>query len=196
MAKSKKRESDSLRRRRPSREPLPRILVVCEGEVTEKEYLSYLRQAERIPVELRIVAGGTPKTLIEKAVQLRHDGHFDQVWCVFDIDEHPKIADAKQQARDNGIDLIVSNPCFDLWILLHYQELRRHTHRHKVQSLCRTHIDGYGKSPPCEELLKLYPQAEKRATALEKWHATRGTEGHNPSTNAHWLVAKIRSYRP
>lgn len=43
-------KSDNLRRRGPRREPLPRVLVVCEGEVTEKEYVSHLRHTERIPI--------------------------------------------------------------------------------------------------------------------------------------------------
>ena len=199
MAKPRRKESDSLRRRGPKRDPFPRILIVCEGAVTEKEYFCYLHHAERIPIVLEIEAGGDPKKLVERAKSLQREARdsgdpFDQVWCVFDIDDHKRIADAKQQARDNGIGLIVSNPCFDLWILLHYQDLTQHTHRHKVQSLCRKHIPGYVKSPPCDKLLQLFPEAEKRATALNKWHASRCTDGDNPSTNVHNLVAKIRSY--
>lgn len=196
-------KTDNLRRRGPRREPLPRFLVVCEGEVTEKEYVSHPRHTERIPINLTVEAGGTPKTPVETAVRLMKEAaksqdpndHFDQVWCVFDIDEHPKIPDARQQAHDNGISLVISNPCFDLWILLHYQDLRQPTHRHRVQSACRKHIPAYDKSPPCEELFERFPEAEERAIALNKWHATRGTDGQNPSTNAHDLVAKIRSYR-
>ncbi len=82
-----------------------------------------------------------------------------------------------------------------MWILLHYQDLRQDTHRHKVQSACRKYIPGYDKSPPCEELFERFQEAEERAIALNKWHATRGTDGQNPSTNAHDLVAKIRSFR-
>lgn len=120
--------------------------------------------------------------------------HFEEVWCVFDIDEHPKIADAKRQALGHRIGLVVSNPCFDLWILLHYQDLRQDTHRHKVQSACRKYIPGYEKHPPCEALFERYVEAERRAVDLNEWHASRGTDGSNPSTNAHELVAKIRSY--
>ena len=85
--------------------------------MTERVYFSHLRHAERIPITLQIEAGGVPKTLVEKAVRLMKDAaqspdpndHFDQVWCVFDIDEHPKIADAKQQAANHGISLAISN---------------------------------------------------------------------------------------
>ena len=203
MPKLKRPAADSLRRRGPRREPYPRILIVCEGEVTERVYFSHLRHAERIPITLQIQAGGVPKTLVETAVRSMKEAaqspdpndHFDQVWCVFDVDEHPKIDDAKQQAANHGIKLVISNPCFDLWILLHYEDLRQHTHRHKVQKACAKHITGSVKDPPCEELFERYAQAEKRAIALNKWQASRGTEGANPSTNVYELVAKIRSYR-
>jgi hypothetical protein len=105
---------DGLRRRRPFRNPLPRILIVCEGTRTEPGYFNELRHTERIPIDLKIRPGGVPKTLVQRAVDLkdaakmdaktRQDENllYDDVWCVFDIDEHPAIPDAKQQARDNG----------------------------------------------------------------------------------------------
>jgi hypothetical protein len=142
------RKSDSLRRRPPFREQLPRILIVCEGIVTEKRYFEYLGRAERISVQLMVQAGGTPKALVERAVELKKSagaGGFDEVWCVFDIDEHPLVPDAKQQARDNGIQLAISNPCFELWALLHFQDQRAEIDRRQTQRLCRQHIAGYQK---------------------------------------------------
>lgn len=202
MPKPRKLAADSLRRRGPRREPYPRILIVCEGEVTERVYFSHLRHAERIPITLQIEAGGVPKTLVEKAVRLMKDAaqspdpndHFDQVWCVFDIDEHPEDRGRKTASREPRNQFGNLQPCFDLWILLHYEDLSQHTHRHKVQKACAKHIPGYLKFPPCEELFERYTQAEQRAVDLNKWHGSRGTQGANPSTNAHELVAKIRSY--
>jgi hypothetical protein len=121
-----------LRRRKPFREPKPRILIVCEGTRTEPEYFTDLRNRERSLVELVIEAGGTPKTLVERAVALKKESKrqakkdpnlgYEHVWCVFDVDEHPYVAEAQQQARDNKIDVAISNPCFELWALLHFQD--------------------------------------------------------------------------
>lgn len=92
-------------------------------------------------VDVKISPGGVPKTLVERATEMKKAGEreantkkdeylrYDEVWCVFDIDDHPKIADARQQARDNGIDLAISNPCFELWVLLHFQDQRAHISR-------------------------------------------------------------------
>jgi hypothetical protein len=138
---------DSLRRRKSFRQPRARFLVVCEGEVTEPSYFNAVRRAERGIIDLEIVPGGVPKTVVERAVQLRNRAEqeakrrgdeylrYDYVWCVFDVDEHPFVPEAKQQAHDNRIDLAVSNPCFELWFLLHFQDQTAHIERARLQSL-------------------------------------------------------------
>ncbi len=130
------RNRDDLRRRRPHRQPKPRFLIVCEGIVTEPRYFKDVRHIERSLIDLQIEPGGTPKTLVERAVERKReaDGNarklkddnqkYDEVWCVFDIDEHPLIPEAKDQASANGIELAISNPCFELWALLHFQDQR------------------------------------------------------------------------
>ena len=95
------KRNDSLRRRRPFREVKRRILIVCEGEVTEPNYFNDLRHQTRSLVGLKIEPGGTPKTLVERAADLKKSAEkdakrgkdetlkYDVVWCVFDVDEHP-----------------------------------------------------------------------------------------------------------
>ena len=70
---------------------------------------------------------------------------FDFVWCVFDSDDHPGIPAAKQQARDNGINLAISNPCFEIWILLHFQDHRSHVQRQTLRGMCRKSLPAYVK---------------------------------------------------
>jgi hypothetical protein len=64
---------DSLRRRAPSRNALPRILIVCEGTKTEPGYFEDFRQRYRRVVELELSPGGVPKTLVERAVEMKKD---------------------------------------------------------------------------------------------------------------------------
>ncbi len=197
------KRNDSLRRRRPFREVKRWILIVCEGEVTESRYFDDLRHLTRSLVKLSIEPGGTPKALVEKAVDLKTTAEksakrgkdqnlkYDAVWCVFDVDEHLLLAEAQQQARDNGIEVAVSNPCFELWALLHFQDQSAHIERHDVQRLCRQYMPRYDKRLPCETLLADYADAVRRAMALEQWHHSRGTDGHNPSTGVHRLTEEI-----
>jgi hypothetical protein len=193
---------DSLRRRPPHRRPLPRILIVCEGTRTEPSYFQDMRRLCRSPIDLELSPGGTPKTLVERAAKKKKEATklgkkdrnllYDSVWCVFDVDEHPFLPEAKEQATANGIHLAVSNPCFELWLLLHFQDQRAHIERDRVQRLFRDCIPDYGKDVPCERLLPLCEDAVQRAQALEDWQNSRGCAGNNPSTGVHRLLQLIK----
>ena len=120
---------------------------------------------------------------------------YDEVWCVFDIDDHPQIDDAKQQARDNGVRLAVSNPCFELWVLLHFQEQRAHISRAKLRAACRKHLPGYEKDIPTEKLSPHYDEAVIRARNLDAWQREQGRPDANPSTGVYHLTQAIRGFK-
>ena len=117
-------------RRPPQLQPRLRILVVCEGSVTEPEYFFAFRDWVRNPrVQITLPkTRGTPFTLVQLALRLKQEAarraraesdenlHFDEVWCVYDVDDHPKLNDARQLAEANHIQLAISNPCFELWL--------------------------------------------------------------------------------
>jgi hypothetical protein len=199
------RNRDNLQRRRARREPKPRFLIICEGTVTEPCYFRDVRHVERSLIELQIEPRATPKGIVERAVELKkqadHDAErraddnlkYDEVWCVFDVDEHSLIPAAKDQANANGIHLAVSNPCFELWALLHFQDQSAHIDRDKVQHLCRRHMRNYEKEVDYETLRPKYSDALRRAEDLERWHESRGTVGANPSTTVYKLVALIKA---
>jgi hypothetical protein len=160
-----RRRPAPLRRKAPRRAPRKRLLVLCEGAVTEPKYFQAFRHEYRSQlVDVEVVPeSGVPKTLVETAVERKkladrearryRDPYlkYDEVWCVFDVDEHPNLAEAKQQALANELHLAVSNPCFELWILLHFQDQRAHQGRAWIQAACRRHLLGFVKEVPYEQ---------------------------------------------
>lgn len=150
----------SLKRRSPSREPRCRILVVCEGDVTERKYFERLRHAFRNPlVQLEVVSsgGGGPGSLVSYArkraaeAKRRAKGDtfkdFDEVWCVFDVDGDIKTTKlACQEAR--GLGLAVSNPCFELWALLHFQPQTAELSTAQARAQLQRQLPGYKKISP------------------------------------------------
>jgi hypothetical protein len=136
------------------------------------------------------------KNAAKKDAKSRRDDNllYDDIWCVFDIDEHPAVPDAKQQARDNEIELAISNPCFELWILLHFRDRRAHTDRAVVQRECSKYLPDYEKAVPFAKLHPYYDDAVQRAVALDAWQQSRGRGGSNPSTGVHKLTEKIKSF--
>ena len=190
--------NNSLKRRPPSREALRQYLIVCEGEVTEKHYFNDLKILKQIPIEIEFIAGATPKTLVERAVRKKRAlgrGEEKEIWVVFDVDTHPFLAEARQQAKDNLIRVAISNPCFELWALLHFQDQSAYIKCAEVRDLCKKHMNRYDKELPCSQLLPLYEEALRRAQALQKAHEANGTVGANPSTGVFDLVRSMLAQR-
>ena len=204
---SKRDRRDSLRRRRAFRPPSPRFLIVCEGTQTEPGYFRETRHLEHSLIELEISPGGVPKALVDRAVEKKKDAErlarsqkdsnleYDEVWCVFDIDEHRLIPEAKQQAGANGIELAISNPCFELWALLHFRDQRAHIERGPLHHECKQYMPDYEKQLPSARLHPLCGDALRRASELDQWQRSRGCEGENPSTGVYRLMERIRSLR-
>ena len=82
---------------------------------------------------------------------------FDQVYAVFDRDDHDSYFNALSLAKSldgklhNDIKqavtfkAIVSVPSFELWLLLHYEDIQAPIHRDDVMNRLKQYIDGYKK---------------------------------------------------
>lgn len=119
---------------------------------------------------------------------------YDSVWCVFDVDEHPRIPDAKTMAAANDINLAISNPCFELWLVLHLRESPGMQHRHAMQGLLETLDPNYDKDAKHVDFphyVPGYEHAVKRAMRLDALARQVGTPGHNPTTNVYELTELI-----
>ncbi len=188
----------------PFREPKPLILIVCEGEKTEKQYFEGFARVFRTPVDVKIAREhGVPMTLVATAKAYKKKAQdaarkeddenraYDAVWCVFDVDEHPQVADARQMARANGIELAISNPCFELWLLLHFRDCPGMQHRDTMRRLLSGHVPGYDKRVEFAAYAQGYPQAAKRAEQMDKKADEEGDSGRNPTTAVYRLTRKI-----
>jgi hypothetical protein len=194
-------------RRPPFRDPQPTILIVCEGEKTEPQYFKGFQKACRNPrVTIEVAKEhGVPWTLVNIAKECKRDAEaaarserddnlaFDSVWCVFDVDEHPRVSDAKVMARDNGIELAISSPCFELWLLLHFRENPGMRDRTRMKRLLAEHVPDYDKSGDFATYAAGYRQAVNRAKRMDQSAADDGDVGRNPTTGVYKLTECIRS---
>lgn len=76
-------------------------------------------------VALRVVERPcAPSQLIQYAADLRDrtQDDFDEVWCVFDVDEYKDVPSAVSEALRRDVRVALSNPCFELWLLLHFAD--------------------------------------------------------------------------
>jgi len=186
----------------------PVILVVTEGQVTEPEYLNGFAKALKNPrVRVEVVGGsGVPKTIVEIAKDIKRRAEkrarresdenlrYDEVWCVFDIDQHPNIPDACQMARDNGMQLAISNPCIELWLWLHFAEQPGMQHRQDLRRMMREHIPNYDKHIEYSDYAPGYKNAVIRAERLDLDAEFVNEEGRNPTTGVWRLTENMRTH--
>lgn len=183
------------------------LLIFVEGLQTEEMYLVDWHRRHRDRVQVTVDPfRGAPVQLVEHAVDAQraeaHDAKrnrgrpHDQIWCVFDRDEHPNVAQAADLARRNGIGLAISNPCLELWFLLHFQDQTASIHRHDAQSQAKVILRCSKVLTPAatEQLAERYEQAKGRAIGLDKKHCGDGSPvGSNPSSGLWKVVDEIRS---
>jgi hypothetical protein len=193
-------------RRRPFRTPKRRLLVVCEGEITEPQYFRglerFLRDATlsiEIPPER-----GEPKKLVQVAKTFnsaaiqdaRRSGddnvRFDEVWCVFDRDDHERFDAACQMAKDNLFRLAVSNPSFELWLLLHFQDNPGQQHRDRIKEMLVKKVQGYDKTIDFSKYLDGLNAAAVRAKRIDDMALQDGEPLFtNPSTSVYLLLGSM-----
>ncbi len=207
MAKRARRGVPDLRRRRSSREPRKKFLLFCEGKNTEPLYFEAIgRSCASTLVDIRSVrAAGVPQTIAERATDhirslpRRRKHSFeerDQVWAVFDRDEHERFEDAVRRCWEGGVQVARSNPCFELWLLLHERDFDAVLDRHQMQrELARVRPDydkNGSKSLDFDDLILGVGAAEDRARTQLSRRAEEGVPYNNPSTTVGKLVAAIR----
>jgi hypothetical protein len=190
---SRRREGRASRKATLKRRLSQRLLIVCGGRKTEKSYLDGLKRAERNP-SISVVIKANPRSpseVVRHAEKIRQQSpdDFDEVWCVFDVDEFKDLREAEGLASRYKIGLAVSNPCFELWLLLHFDERTAHCSSYAaLLPDLRKHLPKYDKT--ClrfEDYVTGISAACVRARALEP---TGHSLDVNPSTGV-WQVVEL-----
>ncbi len=172
-----------------------------EGRITEREYFQCIKSRD-VHLSFAQSAGLDPKSLVRNARddmkqrrRQKSKGDFDELWCVFDVDEHERLAEALSDARTSGLDVVVSNPCFELWLVLRVSDQSAFISRSHIQRQCERIGLTDGKhlaNDVCERLRENTLDAKNRAVDLSNSHVTAGTnELANPSSTVWRLVDRL-----
>jgi hypothetical protein len=197
-----------LKRRVGTRRPRKTLLVFCEGERTEPEYLDALKRQPAVrdaaAVDLRVQTGhggSVPRTLVSLAAAARskaldEEAEIDEFWCVFDVEwprNHPGLSEAIERARLNDIRLAVSNPCFELWLILHFEDQGAWLDNDTARRARRTLDGSSDKGLDAAKYMPLAGDAARRAAELDVRHQRNGTAfpDDNPSSGMHRLLAAV-----
>ena len=88
---------------------------------------------------------------------------------MFDVDEHPDVDAAIRDAAQVNIGIAVSNPCVELWFLLHWRDQTAHLDRHAAQSAV-VPLVGATKSLHAQAVQDLIIRHEDAANRARKLH--------------------------
>jgi len=163
-----------IRRKGSKRDPKAKFFLFCEGQNTEPDYFSAVRNELYGAVLVEIKGGvGEPRTVAEKArdhIRQKRKNSFqekDKVWAVFDRDDHQKFDEAVGICEANEIGVARSNPCFELWLVLHERDYDSSDGPEAVQrelERLRPEYDRKGrKIPDCREMVQRLSDAEERS---------------------------------
>jgi len=173
-----RRENTQSRRGR-TRELRPgHVLVVCGGQRTEPDYFKGMARARGARLKIGVKVD-SPDNLVRYAAGLFTTDEYDGVWCVVDTDSFD-IQAARTAAGRLNVSLAVSEPCFELWLLLHFTDHRAYIDNGKSAcALLAKHVTGYDKKLDYAACDPGVEGAITRAKALEPG---------NPSTDVWRLV--------
>lgn len=195
------------------REPIPLIreggfldaeklfVLSYEGRVTEKKYFEDFRKSELFNNSgiIEIISlrrpkerGSDPinvKKLLQEAKREHRFKKSDEFWLIIDRDDWEEVhnhnfddlvADCK---KEKNFFLAMSNPCFEIWLILHLKDINEFTEAEKVSLLENGKVSksknyiakilgdlqgrGYNKRPNTKIFLPLTNLAIERAKVID-----------------------------
>ncbi len=216
MVSRKHRRLVEYGRRKAFKEPRKSILIVCEGEKTEPIYFNALKKRLGMAiVDVEVVGeGAAPITVINRAIELREDRKeiakkmksltkavYEVIYCVIDVEAptpHESLARAVNKAESNNFEVVLSNPCFEYWYILHFRKKSAPFHTNdEVLSNLRQEYPDYSKSDA--NIFKVvYPKTSdaikhSKEVLKEQHNDSEDLSDCNPSTHVHKIVEYLQN---
>lgn len=210
--KRKAKAARDLQRHQSRRSSYDKILIVCEGEKTEPNYFTELVNYYKLNtanVEIDGRCGSSPKSVLERAehlyvVEKNKGDAYDRVYCVFDKDSHETYNETLDKIENKNPPEVYfvakSVPCFEYWLLLHFEFTTRPFHRTGKSSIAdevikelKKYIPSYKKGD--EDIFsQLKDQLEfAKANAIRVQNSAKQNHTDNPSTTIHELIDYLQN---
>ena len=186
-----------------------KIIIAVEGKnKTEKIYfdnfddgkknysITIARGNDTDPIKL---VRNLEKEMRKREISLKNG---DKVFCVFDVDidykKNKVIEEAKEFASKNGIQIITSTPCVELWFLLHYDYTTAPLTNNEVMKRLKKYYPKYEKNINIYmDINSKTSKAIENAKKLENYQKENnriiGTVEANPNTEIYKIVEYLLS---
>jgi hypothetical protein len=106
------------------------LIIACEGSKREKIYFETLAKGKQ-RIKIKVLSSdedtkghSAPHWILERAISYTEEigaNQYDTLWFVLDIDKWKRkiLETIKSECKSNWF-LALSNPCFEVWLLMHY----------------------------------------------------------------------------
>ena len=189
-----------------------RLLIQCEGQETEPNYLDELCKAcgvrHYLKVKVRAGKGQNALVTVKAAIAegnrtVLRERVYDEIWCVLDVEHaahEAKLTEALALARAKNIRMFLSNPSFEVWLIAHFQHV---THSFENGGAAEAYLNAlwqkhfhhdYEKGDP-----NLYAKLADRVSdaldnaewGLKTFHSAASCREANASTEVYQLVREL-----
>ncbi|MDR1240674.1 MAG: RloB family protein [Oscillospiraceae bacterium] len=154
----------------------PKIFVITEGTKTEPEYFLMLKEGKRKDIAMEVFSSDgktNPLQLLEAFKKKLEKYGFDtdcgdEAFLVLDMDYNtPKDFKEllKWEKGSKNCYNIISNPCFEYWLLLHFEDIKGHLTLEKCKEALKRHITDYDKGI---DERKFFPNVKMAISRAEK----------------------------
>lgn len=167
------------------------VHICCEGERTEYQYFQAWKNAGRVKEMSCHKRCKNVKEVCENVEQ------GEEVYWLFDT-ERPSdgvpVKEHRRLARQRGIQAIPSNPSFEYWLLLHFEETSGpFRSASELVGDLRKHIPQYDKSMNVYECIwGCTEEALERASRLRRNSGDAWDDDPNSSTHVDIVVRRLR----
>ena len=187
------------RPRRTGRSLKKNIYIVSEGTVTEPEYLEQLRELYKndtynLKIQKHRKSGNNPARLLAKINEVIKNDFIlgDHAFIIVDKDEWTEDHFNKLLAwskKKGCYHLIVSNPSFEYWLLLHFEEGDGVNSRKKCDQKLEQYLPGFQKHLDLSLTRTMVEEATDRSKKRMRDKSVEDIiQNHDSNTNMHELV--------
>ena len=199
------------RNTKKTRQELKSVLIALEDTKSSKYYFEELLKDKNLTGQVIFAkhCGTDPGNIINAIVKHKKENPrtmYEKEWAVFDRDDWGKnqINGAIQRARTLNICIGISNEAYELWVLLHFEKITKHTSRKELKHKLNIHFNkfyGQDYSKSSQDVYKLIigfqPKAIKNSEYLVQNYINDmgkiDPENNNPLTLVYQLVQCLNS---
>ena len=179
------------------------IIISAEGVVTEPSYFNCLKKLVE-GVSVKVLKKPSSKSSpidvlrnVEKKVWYEDLKEGDEVWVVIDKDnwtEEQFKEVLKWENSNNYNNVAISNPCFEYWLVLHF-EMCHSMNKDDCMKVLKKYLGSYKKKKTEKKIMEGDLNIEKIQIAVnnakEREKITKKAYTMSGFTNVHYLVESI-----